>query len=153
MVKLSRGDVLCQCAGGAGAIVSCVGMMVSLAAGLLRATGSTLARSSGMAGMGAMGSPTQAQAGTHPFLTLLNHVAVPLLFVSILLMLLGVVHAGRRPLELVAAGSALLVVNMFISTSPLVAALLLVGGYFIVFLGYVAAWKVTATRRGIPARS
>jgi hypothetical protein len=128
-------------------------MIVSLAGGLLGATGSTLAQNNGMAGMGSMGNPTQVQAAAHSFLNLLNHVAVPLLFVSILLMLLVVVRAWRQPLGLVTAGSALLVVNMLIPMSSLVAALLLVGGYLIVFLGYFAAWRATAARGGSPARS
>ncbi len=34
-MKLSQRDVACQCVGGAGAVVSCAGMIVSPAAGLL----------------------------------------------------------------------------------------------------------------------
>ncbi len=49
---LTRRDILCQCEGGAGAVVSCTGMIVSLAAGLAGTAGSALIQRSGMAGMG-----------------------------------------------------------------------------------------------------
>jgi hypothetical protein len=52
---LTRREMLCQCVGGAGAVVSCIGMIVSLAAGLAGTAGSALIRRGSMAGMGAMG--------------------------------------------------------------------------------------------------
>lgn len=36
---VTRRDILCQCVGGAGAVVSCAGMIVSLAAGLVGTAG------------------------------------------------------------------------------------------------------------------
>ena len=60
---LTRRDILCQCVGGAGAVVRCAGMIVSLAAGLAGTAGSTLIQRSGMAGMGSMVAPAQGQAG------------------------------------------------------------------------------------------
>ncbi len=149
---LTRRDILCQCAGGAGAVVSCAGMIVSLAAGLAGTAGSTLIQRSGMAGMGSMGGSNQGQAEVPPLLAFLNHIAVPLLLGSIVLMLIGVARAGWRALGLVAAGSAFLLVNMFVQTSAATAAGLLGGGYLLVLLGYMVAWKVTKARRTVPSR-
>jgi len=115
-------------------------MIVSLAAGLLGATGSTLAQTGGMAGMGDMAGSPQAQGGLSAVLNLLNRIAVPLLLGSILLMLVGVGRAGWRAVGLVAAGSALLLATM-IPTSTMVVAWLLGGGYLLVLLGYIVAWK------------
>ncbi len=139
-MKLSRRDVVCQCAGGAGAVVSCAGMIVSLAAGLLGATGSTLVQTGGMTGMGDMAGPTAVQGSLPAVLNLLNRIAVPLLLGSILLMLVGVARAGRRAVAFVAAGSALLLATM-IPPFTMGAAWMLGGGYLLVVLGYVVAWK------------
>ena len=142
MVHLSRRDVLCQCAGGTGAVVSCAGMMLSLAAGLLGAAGGTAAHT-GMAGMESMGAASQAHPGMSPLvgvLGYLNRVAVPLLLVSILLMLLGVARAGRWAFVLVALGSTLLLVTM-VPVSLQAQVWLLAGGFALVIAGYVAAWR------------
>ncbi len=139
-MRLSRRDVVCQCAGGAGAVASCAGMIVSLAAGLLGATGSTLVQTGGMAGMGDMAGPMPAQGTLPAVLNLLNRIAVPLLLGSILLMLVGVARAGWRAVGFVAAGSALLLATM-IPITTMVVAWLLGGGYLLVLLGYVVAWK------------
>ncbi len=144
-MKLSRRDVLCQCVGGAGAVASCAGMIVSLAAGLLGVTGSTLAQTGGMIGMGDMAGPTLAQGTLPAVLNLLNRIAVPLLLGSILLMLVGVARAGWRSVGLVAAGSVLLLATMA-PTSTIVAAWLLGGGYLLVLFGYVVAWKGNRAR-------
>jgi len=115
-------------------------MIVSLAAGLLGAAGSTLAQTGGMAGMGDTAGPTPAQGTLPAVLNLLNRIAVPLLLGSILLMLVGVARAGWRAVGFVAAGSALLLATM-IPTSTIVAAWLLGAGYLLVLFGYVVAWK------------
>lgn len=146
-MRLARRDIPCQCVGGAGAIVSWTGMILSVIAGLAGATGSALAQRGSMAGMDSMNGNDQVHAGASSFLALLNHVAVPLLLVSILLMLVGVARAGWRALGLVVIGSILLVINMFVSTSALEAAWFLGGGYFLVFLGYVVAWTGAGVRR------
>jgi hypothetical protein len=62
-MTLSRRDVVCQCVGGAGAVVSCGGMILSLTAGLAGATGSALARRNSMGSMGSMSGPGQGHAG------------------------------------------------------------------------------------------
>jgi hypothetical protein len=152
MVHLSRRDVLCQCAGGTGAVVSCAGMMLSLAAGLLGVAGGTAAHT-GMAGMESMGAASQAHPGTSPLvgvLGFLNRVAVPLLLVSVLLMLLGVARAGRWALGLVALGSALLLGSMG-PASLQVQASLLGGGFAFVIAGYAVAWRAAKRRQEVPA--
>ena len=143
---LTRREVLCQGVGGAGSVVSCAGMIVSLAAGLVGAAGGTVIHQSSMAGMGAMGGSGQGQAAVPPLLIVLNRIAIPLLLVSIVLMLIGVARAGRRALAAVAFGSILLVTNMLMQASTLVAAALLGAGYLLVFLGYLTAWKTTRAR-------
>lgn len=115
-------------------------MIVSLAAGLLAATGNTLAQTGGMTGMGDMAGSTPAQGTLPAVLNLLNRIAVPLLLGSILVMLVGVARAGWRAVGCVAARSALLLATM-IPTSTMVVAWLLGGGYLLVLLGYVMAWK------------
>ena len=143
---LTRRDLACQCAGAAGSVLSCAGMILSLAAGLVGAAGGAAART-GMAGMESMGDASQAQPGASPLLAMLvvlNRIAVPLLLVSILLMLLGVARAGRWAFGFVAAGSALLLGSMA-ATSPQVLAWLLGGGFALVIGGYVVAWR-TAKR-------
>ncbi len=147
---LTRREMLCQCVGGAGAVVSCAGMIVSLAAGLAGTAGSALIHQDNMPGMGAMNGSSQGQAGGPPLLAFLNHVAVPLLLVSIALMLIGVARAGWRAVGLVAAGSALLLGNMFVQTSAAIAAALLGAGYLLVLLGYMVAWKATRVVVNIP---
>lgn len=147
---LTRRDLACQVAGGVGAVASCAGMIVSLAAGLLGgvgAAGSGLATRGGMRGMGSMPSPEQPQTPVHPLLTVLNQSAVPLLLVSIILMLAGVARAGWRAVAWVAAGSALLLTAM-LPTSPQVAAWLLGTGFLLVIVGYVAARHAVRMHRG-----
>jgi hypothetical protein len=146
-MTLSRRDVVCQCVGGAGAVVSCAGMILSLTAGLAGATGSALAQRDSMGGMGSMSGPGQGHAGTDSFLAFLNTIAVPLLLVSIVLMLFGVARAGWRSLGLVAIGSASVLINMFMPTSTWTAAGLLGGGYLAIFLGYLIAWRAASARR------
>ena len=151
---LTRREVACQVAGGVGAAASCAGMIVSLVAGFLGsvgASGGNLATQGGMSGMGAIPGPVQPRAA-HPLLAVLNHIAVPLLLVSVILMLAGVAQAGRRPLAWVAAGSAFLLIAM-VPTSPQVAVWLLAGGFVLVVIGYVAAWNAIRIRRGISART
>ncbi len=143
---LTRRERVCQCVGGAGAVVSCTGMIVSLVAGLTGAAGSTVLHQGNMTGMGSMGGPAQGQPEVLPLLAFLNHSAVPLLLGSIVLMLIGVARTGWRAPGLVAAGSAVLVVNMYVQTPAAWAAGLLGGGYLLVLLGYMAAWKVTKAR-------
>ncbi len=136
-------------------MASCAGMIASLVAGLLGsvgAAGGSLATRGGMSGMGAMPGSEQPQAAAHPLLTVLNHIAIPLLLVSIVLMLAGVARAGGRAVAWVAAGSALLLAAM-LPTSPQVAAWLLGAGFLLVIIGYVAAWHAVRIRRGIPART
>ncbi len=137
---LTRRERACQYVGGAGAVVSCAGMIVSLAAGLAGTAGSALVRQSSMAGMGSMGSMGQAQGGT-ALLAFLDRIAVPLLVVSIALMLIGVIRAGWRATGLVAAGSLVLLANMYVQTTTAAAAGLLIAGYLLVLLGYVVARK------------
>lgn len=149
---LTRREKLCQCVGGAGAVVSCAGMIVSLAAGLAGTAGSTLVHQGGMAGMRSMGGTDRGQAGVSPLLAFLNQIAVPLLLLSIVLMLIGVARAGWRAIGPVALGSAVLLVNMFVQTSTPVAAGLLGAGYLLVLLGYLIAWKATRTRRTVLSR-
>ena len=152
MVHLSRRDVLCQCAGGTGAVVSCAGMMLSLVAGLLGAAGGTAAHT-GMAGMESMGGASQAQQGGSPLfavLAFLNRIAVPLLLVSIVLMLFGVARAGWRAFGLVALGSALLLGSMG-PASLHVQASLLGGGFAFVIAGYIVAWRRAKRRQEVPA--
>jgi len=149
---LTRREKVCQCVGGAGAVVSCAGMIISLAAGLAGTAGSALIQRSSMAGMGSMGGSDKGQAGVSPLLAFLNHIAVPLLLLSIVLMLIGVARAGWRAVGLVALGSALLLVTMFVQTSTPVAAALLGAGYLLVLLGYMIAWKATRTRRAVLSR-
>jgi len=120
-------------------------MIVSLAGGLLGATGSTLAQTGGMTGMGAMSGPARAQGTLPAVLSLLNHIAMPLLLGSILLMLVGVARAGWRAVAWVAAGSALLLATMLPASSQ-VAAWLLGSGFVLVIAGYVAAWQGIARR-------
>lgn len=140
MMGLTRRDIVCQCVGGAGAVASCAGMIASLAAGLLGAAGSTLGQANGMAGMGSMGSsPSQSSVG-QSVLAFLNHIAVPLLLGSIVLMLIGVARAGRRAVASVAAGSALLLGTMFPVPAGMTA-WLLGAGYLLVILGYAVAWR------------
>ncbi len=55
-------------------------------------------------------------------------------------MLTGVAGAGWRAVGLVAAGSALLLATM-IPITTMVVAWLLGGGYLLILLGYVVAWK------------
>ena len=147
-----RHEVLCQWAGGAGAVVSCAGMIVSLAAGLVGAAGSTVIHQSTMTGMGSMGGSEQGQAAATPLLIALNRIAIPLLLVSIVLMLIGVARAGWRAVAAVALGSILLATNMLMQASMLVAAALMGAGYLLVFLGYLAAWKATRARRAVLSR-
>jgi len=97
--------------------------------------------------MGSMSGPGQGQAGAGSFLALLNQFAIPLLLVSILLMLVGVARAGWRSLCLVVIGSTFLLINMFVPTSTWVAVWLLGGGYLLIFLGYLIAWRGASTRR------
>ncbi len=149
---LTRRDLACQCAGVAGSVLSCAGMMLSLAAGLLGAAGSTAAHT-GMAGMESMGSASTAQSSTSPLagvLGVLNRIAVPLLLVSVLLMLLGVARAGRWPFGLVALGSALLLGSMG-SASLQAQASLLGGGFAFVIAGYIVAWRRAKRRQEVPA--
>jgi len=127
-------------------------MIVSLAAGLAGTAGSALIQRSGMAGMGPMGDLDQGQAAVPPLLAFLNHIAVPLLLVSIVLMLIGVARAGWRALGLVAVGSAFLLINMFVLTSAATAAGLLGGGYLLVLLGYMVGWKAIKARRTLLSR-
>lgn len=148
----TRRDQLFRCAGAAGAVVSCTGMIVSLAAGLAGTAGSALVHQGGMAGMGSMGGASQAQGGAPPILAFLNHIAVPLLVVSVVLMLIGVSRAGWRALALVATGSALLLVNMFVQASAATGAALMAAGYLSVLFGYIAAWRATRARRAIVSR-
>jgi hypothetical protein len=152
VIMLTRRDMLCQCVGGAGAVVSCAGMIVSLAAGLAGTAGGALIQRSGMAGMGSMGGSTQGQAGVPTLLAFLYHSAVPLLLVSIVLMLIGVARAGWRAVGFVAVGSAVLLVNMFVQTSAATAAGFLGAGYLLVLLGYMVAWKTTKARRTVLSR-
>lgn len=91
---LTRREKVCQRVGGAGAVVSCAGMIVSLVLGLAGTAGSAVARQGGMAGMGSMGGAGQAQVGVSPLLAFLNGIAIPLLLLSIVLMLIGVARAG-----------------------------------------------------------
>lgn len=149
---LTRRERVCQCVGGAGALVSCAGMIVSLAAGLAGAAGSALARQGGMAGMSSTGAAGQTQAGASPLLAFLNGVAIPLLLLSIALMVFGVARAGWRAVGPVALGSALLLANMFVHTTAPVAAALMGAGYLLVFLGYLAAWNATKGRRAVLSR-
>lgn len=144
---LTRRDILCQCVGGAGAVVSCAGMIVSLAAGLAGTAGSTLIQRSGMAGMGSMAGPAQGQAGVPALLAFLKNIAIPLLLVSIVLMLIGVSRAGWWAVGLVAVGSVLLLMNMFVQTSAATAVGLLSAGYLLVLLGYLVGWRTTKGRR------
>jgi len=146
---LTRREKVCQCVGGVGAVVSCAGMIVSLTAGLAGTAGSALIQRSSMAGMGSMGGSDQGQTEVSPLLAFLNHIAVPLLLLSIVLMLIGVARAGWRAVGLVALGSALLLVNMFVQTSTPVAG---GAGYLLVLLGYMIAWKATRTRRAVLSR-
>ena len=135
--------MLYQCAGGVGSVAACAGMIVSLAAGLagsVGAAGGALAQGGGMAGMGSMGTSGQAQTGAPSLLTFLNHIAVPLLLVSIFLMLVGVARAGPRACVLVALGSTLLLASM-VPASREAQAWLLAGGFALVIAGYVAAWR------------
>jgi len=127
-------------------------MIVSLAAGLAGAAGSVLIQRSSMAGMGSMGGSDQGHAGVSPLLAFLNSIAVPLLLVSIVLMLIGVARAGWRAVAAVTLGSILLVTNMFVQASTLVAAALMGAGYLLVLLGYLAAWKATRGRRTVLSR-
>jgi len=53
---------------------------------------------------------------------------------------------------LVAVGSAVLLVNMFVQTSLATVAGLLGAGYLLVLLGYMVAWKTTKARRATPSR-
>jgi hypothetical protein len=122
-------------------------MILSVIAGLAGSTGSALAERGSMAGMGSVNSPDQVHTGANSFLALLNPIAVPLLLVSILLMFTGVARAGWRALGLVVIGSVLLMVNMFASTSALAAAWFLGGGYLLIFLGYMVAWKGAGVHR------
>lgn len=151
MMGLTRRDIVCQCVGGAGAVASCAGMIASLAAGLLGAAGSTLGQANGMAGMGsADSSPSPSSAG-QSVLAFLNHVAVPLLLVSIVLMLIGVARAGRRAAAFVAAGSALLLGTM-LPTPPGMTAWLLGAGYLLVIIGYAVAWRGRGAGQGVLVR-
>jgi hypothetical protein len=81
----------------------------------------------------------------------LNHIAVPLLLVSIVLMLIGVARAGRQAVAFVAAGSTLLLGTM-LPTPPGMTAWLLGAGYLLVILGYGAAWRDRGVGQGAPAR-
>jgi hypothetical protein len=81
----------------------------------------------------------------------LNHIAVPLLLVSIVLMLIGVARAGRRAVAFVAAGSALLLGTMLIY-APGMTAWLLGAGYLLVILGYVVAWRDRRVGQGALVR-
>lgn len=146
---LTRREMLCQYVGGAGAVVSCAGMIVSLAAGLAGTAGSALIQRSNMAGMGSMGGASQEQAGVSPVLAFLNGIAIPLLLLSIVLMLIGVARAGWRAVGLVALGGLLLLVNMLVQTSTPTAAELLGAGYLLVLLGYLIAWRGIRARRAI----
>ncbi len=150
---LTRREMLCQCAGGTGAVVSCAGMIVSLVAGLAGTAGGAAIRRSSMAGMGSMGGAGQGQAGLSPLLAVLNYIAIPLLLLSIVLMLIGVARAGWRAVGLVAAGGALLLVNMFVQTSAATAAGLLGAGYLLVLLGYMVAWRTTRAPRATLSRA
>ncbi len=147
--SLRRRDVLCQCAGGVGAVVSCAGMIVSLIAGVAGSVGavggSAAGQGGGMAGMSAATGPAPGLLG-HPLLVFLNHIALPLLLASVALMLAGVVRAGWRALSLVAAGSVLLLATMR-PVSPVTLASLLGGGFVLVFTGYAAAWRGGQARR------
>ena len=147
---LTRRDVACQVAGGAGAVASCAGMIVSFVAGVLGgvgAAGGRLATRGGMSGMGSMPGAEQPKATALPPLTALSQRAVPLLLVSIILMLAGVARAGWRAVAWVAAGSALLLAAM-LPTSSQVAAWLLGAGFLLVIIGYGAAWHAARMRRG-----
>ena len=99
-----------------------------------------------------MGGSGQGQARVPPLLAFLNHVAAPLLLVSIALTLIGVARAGWRVVGLVAVGSAFLLVNMFVQTSAATAAALLGAGYLLVLLGYLIAWKAARIRRAVLSR-
>lgn len=149
----TRREKVCQCVGGAGALVSCTGMIFSLVTGLAGAAGVGLIHQSDMAEMGSMANAGQAQAKISPLLSILNSIAIPLLLLSIVLMLIGVARAGWRTVGLVALGSAILLTNMFMRTSAAVAASLLAAGYIIVILGYIVAWRATPTRRATLPRA
>lgn len=149
---LTQREKVCQWAGGAGALVSCAGMIVSLAAGLAGTAGSALVRQGSMAGMGSMGGTAQGQAGTSPLLAFLNSIAIPLLLLSIVLMLIGVARTGWRAVAAVVLGSILLVTNMFVQASTPMAAALMGAGYLLILLGYLAAWQATRARRTVLSR-
>jgi len=99
-----------------------------------------------------MGGAGQGQAGASPILAFLNSIAIPLLLLSIILMLIGVARAGWRAVGLVALGSALLLLNMFVQASAATAAGLLGVGYLLVLVGYVVAWTATRARRAVLSR-
>jgi hypothetical protein len=127
-------------------------MIVSLAAGLAGTAGSTLIQHDSTAGMGAMSGTGRGPAGVSPLLAFLNSIAIPLFLASIVLMLIGVARAGLRAVGLVAIGSAVLLVNMFVQTSAAAAAVLLAAGYLLVLLGYTVAWKTTRAGRAVLSR-
>ncbi len=129
-------------------------MIISLSPGLVGsagAAGAAMAQHGSMAGMGSGGASAGAASGGGSLLALLNHIALPLLIVSIVLMLLGVLRAGWRPLGLVGMGSALLLATIF-PVAPLGAAALLGAGYALVFAGFWTAWRQAKHGHGAQAR-
>ena len=105
---VTRRDILCQCAGGAGAVVSCAGMIASLAAGLAGTVGSaviqrtipmlaavrtTLIHKAEVSAQSS-GSPTTVPAGSKPFYSTPVEPLAMLALPSLLRMLLMYRYAG-----------------------------------------------------------
>lgn len=118
--------------GGLGAIVSCSGMIVAAIAGVTGAAATGAAKGGSMAGMESMSSSSSNPAWVNG----INTVGQPLLIVSLVLIILGLLPRGWVPTMLAVIGSVLFYSFMFIHYDvPLavVAAVVLGAAYGVAF--------------------
>lgn len=118
--------------GGLGAVLSCSSMVVAAVAGVAGAAISGTAKGNSMAGMATMSSSSSTSA----WVNAINTVGQPLLMVSLLLMIVGLLPQGKIPATLAIIGSVLLYSFMFVQYDrllPVFAAAVLIAAYGIVF--------------------
>lgn len=117
----------------AGTVVGCSGMIVAAIAGGAGAPAAGAAKGGSMAGMGSM-----AVASSNPgWVNTINSIGQPLLIVSLLLIVLGLLPRGWLPTTFAVVGSVLFYSFMFLHYSlPLTifAGVTLLGAYVSAFL-------------------
>ena len=119
--------------GAAGTVVGCSGMIVAAVAGGAGAAATGAAKGGSMAGMGSM-SVSSSNPG---WVNVINSVGQPLLIVSLLLIVLGLLPRGWLPAALAMVGSVLFYSFMFLHHSlplTILAGVILLGAYVAAFL-------------------